>query len=104
MELKKPVEEVVKFNEGQKVYIPKNTFAFDVELIEVFNVFQDDGSNAVMLVDKLGQIFMKSRNVIFSDIELAKQYYLNWLAVMHDKLSESWKPAEKTEEPKTEVE
>jgi hypothetical protein len=105
MELKKPTsEEVVKFNDGQKVYVPKTTFAFDTELIEVFNVFQDDGSEALLLVDKLGHIIMRARNMVFGDIELAKQYYLNWLAVMHNKLSESWKPAEKTEEPKNEVE
>jgi hypothetical protein len=103
MELKKTAEEVVKFNDGQKVYVPKNTFAFDTELIEVFNIFQDDGSDAVLLVDKLGHIVMRARNMVFGDIELAKQYYLNWLAVMHNKLSESWKPAEKTEEQKEEV-
>jgi hypothetical protein len=103
MELKKTTEEVVKFNDGQKVYVPKNTFAFDTELIEVFNIFQDDGSDAVLLVDKLGHIVMRARNMVFGDIELAKQYYLNWLAVMHNKLSESWKPAEKTEEQKEEI-
>ena len=103
MELKKTAEEVVKFNDGQKVYVPKNTFAFDTELIEVFNIFQDDGSDAVLLVDKLGHIVMRARNMVFGDIELAKQYYLNWLAVMHNKLSESWKPAEKTEEQKEEI-
>jgi hypothetical protein len=93
-DLKKEKTEVVKFNEGQKVFVPKNTFAFDTELIEVFNIFQDDGSDAVLLVDKNGHIIMRARGSVFGDIEIAKQYYLNWLQVMHDKLAESWKPAE----------
>lgn len=93
MDLKKEKAEVVKFNEGQKVFVPKNTFAFDTELIEVFNVFQDDGSEAVLLVDKNGHIVMRGRGMVFGDIEIAKVYYLNWLQVMHDKLAESWKPA-----------
>ena len=93
---KKKNEEVVKFNDGQKVFVPKNTFAFDTELIEVFNVFQDDGEEAILLVDKNGHIMMRARAVVFSEIEIAKQYYLNWMRVMHDKLAESWfpKPAE----------
>jgi hypothetical protein len=93
MDLKKQ-DEVVKLKEGQKVFVPKTTFAFDTELIEVFNVFQDDGSEAVLLVDKNGHIIMRARGMVFGDIEIAKQYYLNWLQVMHDKLAESWKPAE----------
>lgn len=93
MELKK-TQEVVKFTDGQKVYVPKSTFAFDTELVEVLNVFQDDGSEAVLLVDKLGHIVMKPRSAVFGDIELAKTYYLNWLATMYNKLAESWKPAE----------
>jgi hypothetical protein len=93
MDLKKQ-DEVIKFKEGQKVFVPKTTFAFDTELVEVFNVFQDDGSEAVLLVDKNGHIIMRARGGVFSDIEIAKQYYLNWLQVMHDKLAESWKPAE----------
>lgn len=48
----KKTEEVVKFTEGQKVFVPKATFAFDTELIEVLNVFQDDGSQGLILVDK----------------------------------------------------
>lgn len=87
-------EEVIKFTEGQRVFVPKTTFGFDTELIEIFNVFQDDGSQAILLVDKNGQIMMRARGMIFADIEIAKQYYLNWLQVMHDKLAESWKPAE----------
>jgi hypothetical protein len=98
MDLKKTKEEVVKFNEGQKVYVPKNTFAFDTELIEVFNIFQDDGSEAVLLVSKEGHIVMRARGMVFGDIEIAKQYYLNWMQVMHDKLTESWKPVEKPTE------
>jgi hypothetical protein len=91
-ELKK--EEVVKFKEGQKVFVPKTTFAFDTELIEVFNVFQDDGSQAIIVVDKNGSLIMRARGMVFGEIEIAKQYYLNWLQVMHDKLAESWKPTE----------
>jgi hypothetical protein len=91
-ELKK--EEVVKFTEGQKVFVPKATFAFDTELIEVFNVFQDDGSQGIILVDKNGALVMRARGMVFGEIEIAKQYYLNWLQVMRDKLAESWKPAE----------
>jgi hypothetical protein len=98
MDLKKEKAEVVKFNEGQKVFVPKNTFAFDTELIEVFNVFQDDASEAVLLVDKNGHIVMRARGMVFGDIEIAKTYYLNWLQVMRDKLAESWKPAQ-TEQP-----
>jgi hypothetical protein len=94
MDLKKTKEEVVKFDEGQKVYVPKSTFAFDTELIEVYNVFQDDGSEALLLVNKEGHVMMRSRGMVFGDIAIAKQYYLNWIQVMHDKLSESWKPAE----------
>jgi hypothetical protein len=97
-DLKKEKEEVVKFTEGQKVFVPKTEFAFDTELIEVFNVFQDDGSQGVLLVNKNGHILMRARGSVFSDIEIAKQYYLNWLQVMRDKLAESWKPAEKVEE------
>lgn len=93
-DLKKTKEEVVKFNEGQKVFVPKTTFAFDTELIEVYNVFQDDGSEALLLVNKDGHIIMRGRAMVFGDINIAKQYYLNWLQVMHDKLAESWKPAE----------
>jgi hypothetical protein len=93
-ELKKDNQEVIKFKEGQKVFIPKASFAFDTELIEVFNVFQDDGSEGVLLVDKNGAIMMRARGMVFADISIAKQYYLNWLQVMHDKLAESWKPAE----------
>jgi hypothetical protein len=93
MDLKKQ-DEVIKFKEGQKVFVPKTTFAFDTELIEVFNVFQDDGSEAVLLVDKNGHIIMRARGMVFGDIEISKQYYLNWLQVMHDKLADSWKPAE----------
>lgn len=37
---------------------------------------------------------MRARGMVFGEIEIAKQYYLNWLQVMHDKLAESWKPAE----------
>ena len=90
----KKTEEVVKFKEGQKVFVPKQTFAFDTELVEVFNVFQDDGSEALLLVNKEGHIIMRARGMVFGDIIIAKQYYLNWLQVMHDKLAESWKPAE----------
>jgi hypothetical protein len=97
-DLKKEKAEVVKFKEGQKVFVPKITFGFDTELIEVFNIFQDDGSDAVLLVDKNGHIVMRARGGVFGDIEIAKQYYLNWLQVMHDKLAESWKPAEKPAE------
>jgi hypothetical protein len=93
MDLKKQ-EEVIKLKEGQKVFVPKTTFAFDTELVEVFNVFQDDGSEALLLVDKNGHIIMRARGMVFGDIEIAKQYYLNWLQVMHDKLADSWKPAE----------
>jgi hypothetical protein len=93
MDLKKQ-DEVVKLKEGQKVFVPKATFAFDTELVEVFNVFQDDGSEAVLLVDKSGHIIMRARGMVFGEIEIAKQYYLNWLQVMHDKLADSWKPAE----------
>lgn len=93
MDLKKPKEDIVKFEEGQKVFVPKNAFHFDTELIEIFNVFQDDGSEAVLLVDKLGHIIMRARASVFADIEIAKMYYLNWLQVMHDKLADSWKPA-----------
>jgi hypothetical protein len=93
MDLKKQ-DEVIKLKEGQKVFVPKTTFAFDTELVEVFNVFQDDGSEAVLLVDKNGHIIMRARGMVFGEIEIAKQYYLNWLQVMHDKLAESWKPAE----------
>jgi hypothetical protein len=99
-ELKKTKEEVVKFNEGQKVFVPKTTFAFDTELIEVYNVFQDDGSEALLLVNKEGHIIMRGRGMVFGDIVIAKQYYLNWLQVMHDKLVESWKPAEQSAEQK----
>ena len=53
----KKTEEVVKFKEGQKVFVPKQTFAFDTELVEVFNVFQDDGSEALLLVNK--ETFLK---------------------------------------------
>jgi hypothetical protein len=98
----KKTEEIVKFTEGQKVFVPKNTFAFDTELVEVFNVFQDDGSQGVLLVDKNGVIMMRARGMVFGDINIAKQYYLNWLQVMHDKLAESWKPAEEPA-PTTEV-
>jgi hypothetical protein len=91
-ELKK--QEVVKFEEGQKVFAPKLTFSFDTELIEVLNVFQDDGSQGLILVDKNGSLVMRARGMVFGEIEIAKQYYLNWLQVMHDKLAESWKPAE----------
>jgi len=97
-ELKKTKDEVVKFAEGQKVFVPKQTFAFDTELIEVFNVFQDDGSEALLLVNKEGHIIMRARGMVFGDIVIAKQYYLNWLQVMHDKLAESWKPAEQPAE------
>jgi hypothetical protein len=97
-DLKKEKAEVVKFKEGQKVFVPKITFGFDTELIEVFNIFQDDGSDAVLLVDKNGHIVMRARGGVFSDIEIAKQYYLNWLQVMHDKLAENWIPAEKPAE------
>jgi hypothetical protein len=92
-ELKK-TEEVVKFTEGQKVFVPKVAFSFDTELIEVLNVFQDDGSQGLILVDKNGSLVMRARGMVFGEIEIAKQYYLNWLQVMHDKLAESWKPAE----------
>jgi hypothetical protein len=101
MDLKKQ-DEVVKFKEGQKVFVPKATFAFDTELVEVFNVFQDDGSEAVLLVDKNGHIIMRARGMVFGEIEIAKQYYLNWLQVMHDKLADSWKPAE-APAPTTEI-
>lgn len=98
MDLKQPKEDVVKFQEGQKVFVPKNAFHFDTELIEVFNVFQDDGTtDAVLLVDKLGHIIMRARASVFADIEIAKMYYLNWLQVMHDKLADSWKPVEQKE-------
>jgi hypothetical protein len=97
-DLKKEKEAVVKFNEGQKVFVPKTEFAFDTELIEVFNVFQDDESEGILLVNKNGHILMRARGMVFGDIEIAKQYYLNWLQVMHDKLAESWKPAEKVEQ------
>jgi hypothetical protein len=90
----KKTEEVVKFTEGQKVFVPKTSFGFDTELVEVFNVFQDDGSQGILLVDKNGAIMMRARGMVFADINIAKQYYLNWLQVMHDKLAESWKPAE----------
>jgi hypothetical protein len=90
----KKTEEVVKFTEGQKVFVPKTSFGFDTELVEVFNVFQDDGSQGILLVDKNGAIIMRARGMVFADINIAKQYYLNWLQVMHDKLAESWKPAE----------
>jgi hypothetical protein len=92
-ELKKDNQEVVKFKEGQKVFVPKNTFAFDTELIEVLNVFQDDGSEGVLLVDKLGHLVMRARGTVFADIDLAKQYYLNWLLAMQNRLAESWTPA-----------
>jgi len=101
MDLKKQ-DEVIKLKEGQKVFVPKTTFAFDTELIEVFNVFQDDGSEAVLLVDKNGHIIMRARGMVFGGIEIAKQYYLNWLQVMHDKLADSWKPAE-APAPTTEI-
>ena len=101
MDLKKQ-DEVIKLKEGQKVFVPKTTFAFDTELIEVFNVFQDDGSEAVLLVDKNGHIIMRARGMVFGEIEIAKQYYLNWLQVMHDKLADSWKPAE-APAPTTEI-
>jgi hypothetical protein len=101
MDLKKQ-DEVIKLKEGQKVFVPKTTFAFDTELVEVFNVFQDDGSEAVLLVDKNGHIIMRARGMVFGEIEIAKQYYLNWLQVMHDKLAESWKPAE-VPAPTTEI-
>lgn len=99
MDLKKK-EEVVKLKDGQKVFVPKNTFAFDTELIEVFNVFQDDGEEAILLVDKNGHILMRARGMVFEDIEFAKQYYLSWMRAMHDKLAESWfpKPVEAAEE------
>jgi hypothetical protein len=90
----KRTEEVVKFTEGQKVFVPKTSFGFDTELIEIFNVFQDDGSQGILLIDKNGVVMMRARGMIFADINIAKQYYLNWLQVMHDKLAESWKPAE----------
>jgi hypothetical protein len=90
----KKTEEVVKFTDGQKVFVPKTSFGFDTELVEVFNVFQDDGSQGILLVDKNGAIMMRARGMVFADINIAKQYYLNWLQVMHDKLAESWKPAE----------
>ena len=90
----KKTEEVVKFTEGQKVFVPKTSFGFDTELVEVFNVFQDDGSQGILLVDKNGAIMMRARGMVFADINIAKQYYLNWLQVMHDKLAKSWKPAE----------
>jgi hypothetical protein len=92
-ELKK-TEEIIKFTDGQKVFVPKSSFAFDTELIEVLNVFQDDGSQGLILVDKKGSLVMRARGMVFGEIEIAKQYYLNWLQVMHDKLAESWKPAE----------
>lgn len=88
----KKKDEAVKLTEGQKVYVPKTTFAFDTELIEVFNVFQDDGSEAVLLVNKEGHIIMRAKAMVFEDILIAKQYYLNWMRVMHDKLAESWLP------------
>lgn len=97
MDLKKPKEDIVKFEEGQKVFVPKTAFNFDTELIEIFNVFQDDGSEAILLVDKLGHIVMRARASVFADIEIAKMYYLNWLQVMHDKLADSWKPVEQKE-------
>jgi len=97
-DLKKTKEEVVKFKEGQRVFVPKVTFAFDTELIETYNVFQDDGNEAVLLVNKDGHIIMRGRATVFADIAIAKQYYLNWLQVMHDKLAESWKPAEQPAE------
>ena len=90
----KRAEEVVKFTEGQKVFVPKVAFSFDTELIEVLNVFQDDGSQGLILVDKNGSLVMRARGMVFGEIEIAKQYYLNWLQVMHDKLAESWTPAE----------
>jgi hypothetical protein len=98
-DLKKKKEDVEKFKDGQKVYVPKNTFAFDTELIEVFNVFQDDGEEAILLVDKNGHIIMRARAMVFGEIEVAKQYYLNWLRVMHDKLAESWIPKPVEEAP-----
>jgi hypothetical protein len=92
----KKKDEVVKFTDGQKVYVPKNTFAFDTELVEVFNVFQDDGAEGILLVNKEGHLIMRPRTMLFAEIDLAKQYYLNWMRVMHDKLAENWfpKPAE----------
>jgi hypothetical protein len=88
----KKKDDVVKFADGQKVYVPKTSFAFDTELIEVFNVFQDDGSEAILLVNKEGHIIMTARGRVFEDILIAKQYYLNWMRVMHDKLADSWLP------------
>jgi hypothetical protein len=92
-ELKKK-EESLRLTEGEKVYVPAVYFNFDRELIEVFNVFQDDGSRGILLVDKTGAIVLRVREIVFKDLELAKQAYLNWLQLMHDKLAESWKPAE----------
>ena len=102
-ELKKTKDEIVKFKEGQKVFVPKTNFAFDTELIEVLNVFQDDGQEAILLVDKLGHVMLRARGTIFADIEIAKQYYLNWLQVMHDKLADSWKPAEAQPAPEAKL-
>jgi hypothetical protein len=96
---KKKDEEVAKFTDGQKVFVPKATFAFDTELIEVFNVFQDDGEEAILLVDRNGHIMLRARTMVFGEIEIAKQYYLNWMRVMHDKLAESWFPKPTEEAP-----
>lgn len=101
-DLKKKKDEVVKFTDGQKVFVPRNSFGFDTELIEVFNIFQDDGEEAILLVDKQGHVMMRARGGVFADIDVAKQYYLNWMRVMHDKLADSWFPKPEAEEPKAE--
>ena len=83
--------ETVKLETGTKVYVPKNQFKFEEELIAEYQIFQDEGEGSVLVVDKNGFIIHIKRDAIFTDIKVAKDQYILWLTAIAAKLQEAWK-------------